>query len=254
MSVIALISALSEVLHRIRVKLYPNYLKGIKGAYIAHVRDEALLTIRDVIASLKNRAGFTGKAEDAIDYYDQIMAEAKYQLCDGFAVNFGPFSVHPHVGGTWDKENEADDREKHPISFRYRTRAELRMLTSQIEIEVDGIADVNGYIDEITDVATESVNETLTPHGMFVITGYKIKVVGPDAAVGISFVLASDPTQYALMDGHLAENERSKLIGIVPDIPPGQWKVKIVTQYTGSGSTLLKEPRTIESKVEFTVV
>jgi hypothetical protein len=252
MSISSLINSLNEVIHRIRVKLYPNYMKRIKGAYVGRVQNEAMLTIRDVVASLKNRAGFTGKAQDAIDYYDQIMAEAKYQLCDGFAVNFGPFSVHPRVGGTWDREHETQD--KHPISFAYRTRAELRILTSQIEIEVDGIADGSGYIDEVADVATESVNEMLTPGGIFVIAGHKLKVVGPDAAIGIYFVLAADPTQYVKLDSHFAQNTPTQLIGTIPELPAGQWKVKVVTQWTGSANAFLKEPRTIESRVEFTVV
>jgi hypothetical protein len=244
---------MSEVLHRIRVKLYPNNLKGIIGTYVARTQNEALLSIRDVVASLKNRAGFTGKAQDALDYYDQVMAEAKYQLCDGFAVNFGPFSVHPHVGGTWERENEAGDRIKHPISFRYRTRSELQLLTTQIEVEVDGIADVSGYIDEVTDVTTESVNEIITPKGIFIVTGSKLKVAGDDAAVGISFVLATDSTQYALVDGNLALNTPVQLIGTIPDLPAGKWKVRVVTQWT-SGGVFLKEPRTIENGVELTVI
>jgi hypothetical protein len=253
MSVSSVINSLNEVMHRIRVKLYPNYLKGVEGAYIARVRDEAMLGIRDLVASLKNRAGFTGKAEDAIDYYEQIIAEAKYQLCDGFAVNFGPFSVHPHVGGTWDKVNEAHDRDKHPVSFRYRTRAEMRALTSQIEVEVDGLADVNGLIDEVVDVTTDAVNETLTPGGEFIITGDKLKITGDNAGVGLYFVSAADTTQRVKVTGRMAENAPTKLIGIIPVLTAGAWKVQVVTQYTGTSSTFLKAPRTIESKAEFTV-
>jgi hypothetical protein len=37
----AIINNVNEVLHRIRAKLYPNYLHGIEGAYIARTDDEA---------------------------------------------------------------------------------------------------------------------------------------------------------------------------------------------------------------------
>jgi hypothetical protein len=52
--------------------------------------------------------------------------------------------------------------------------------------------------------------------------------------------------------GHLAENTANKLIGIIPALTTGTWKLEIKTQFS-SGSNLLKEPRTIESTAAFTV-
>ena len=62
----AIIDDVTEVLHRIRAKLYPNYLSTVEGAYIARTDDEAALSIEDVCAALKNRGGFTGEYEDAV--------------------------------------------------------------------------------------------------------------------------------------------------------------------------------------------
>jgi hypothetical protein len=157
-----------------------------------------------------------------------------------------------NVGGTWDKENEAHDRDKHPVSFRYRTRAELRALTSQIAVEVDGLADVQGYIDEVVDVTGDAVNETLTPGGEFIISGDKIKIAGDNAGVGLYFVSAADTTQRIKVTGRMAENGPAKLIGIIPALTTGAWKVQVGTQYAGSGTITLKAPRTRESKVAFT--
>jgi hypothetical protein len=53
------INNVTEVLHRIRAKLYPNYLHGIEGAFIARTDDEASLGIEQICAALKNRGGFT---------------------------------------------------------------------------------------------------------------------------------------------------------------------------------------------------
>jgi len=38
----AIINDVNEVLHRIRVKLYPNYLPNVEGQYIARTNSEAL--------------------------------------------------------------------------------------------------------------------------------------------------------------------------------------------------------------------
>jgi hypothetical protein len=42
--------------------------------------------------------------------------------------------------------------------------------------------------------------------------------------------------------GHLAENGASKLIGVLPALGAGKWQVEVKTQFSGSGSTLLKAP------------
>jgi hypothetical protein len=105
-------------------------------------------------------------------------------------------------------------------------------------------ADSSGYIDEFIDVATGAVNETLTPGGMFNISGHKIKIAGDSADTGVCFASAADPSLRVKVDGHLAENAASKLIGIIPPLSAGDWKLEIVTQYS-SGSFFLKEPRVI---------
>jgi hypothetical protein len=239
-------------LHNVEVELYPNFLPDSEGAYIARTTSEASLTIEQICAALKERGGFTGNYDDLVEHIKQFLDEMAYQLCDGFAVNTGYFSIHPHVGGTFDKVTEGHDPKKHPVSFRFRTRAPLRALAEHITIEVKGLADVQGYIDEFVDVSTGAVNETLTSNGLFSITGHKIKVVGDSSEVGVYFVSEADPTQRVKVSGNLAENTASKLIGMIPVLAVGTWKVEVKTQYSG-GSHLLKEARTVEFKETLTV-
>jgi hypothetical protein len=82
----AVINNENEVLHRVRVKLYPNYLPKVEGAYIARMDNEASLTVEEVCAALKNRGGFTGNYDDLVEHVRQFFDEAAYQLCDGFAM------------------------------------------------------------------------------------------------------------------------------------------------------------------------
>jgi hypothetical protein len=81
----AIINDITEVMHRIRAKLYPNYLHGIEGKYIARTQ-----------------------------------AEATYQLADGFAITNDYFSLHPKIGGTFDKPTDPIDPAKHKIAFSFR--------------------------------------------------------------------------------------------------------------------------------------
>jgi hypothetical protein len=71
----AIIDNVNEVLHHIRVKLYPNYLPSVQGTYIAHTDNEASLSIEEVCAALKNRGGFTGNYDDLVAHVKQFFTQ-----------------------------------------------------------------------------------------------------------------------------------------------------------------------------------
>jgi len=119
---------ISQVMHRIRVKLYPNYLPGYEGTYIARTDNEASLSIEQVCAALRDRGGFTGSYGDLVEHVKQYYGEVAYQLCDGFAVNNGYYSVHPNLGGIFKVLNDAPTPKTNPLSFRFRAMSPLRRL------------------------------------------------------------------------------------------------------------------------------
>ena len=242
----AIINNVTEVLHRIRVKLYPNYLPNVEGAYIARTDSEASLSIEQVCAALKNRGGYGGDYEDLVEAVKQFFDEAAYQLCDGFAVNTGYYSIHPNVGGTFNSVTDIHDHQKHPISFRFRINNKLRKLVEHIAVDIEGIADASGWIDEFIDTDENSVNTLYVPGDQFILHGHKIKVAGDDPAVGVYFVPVDDPSAQ-MMVTRIAENTASKIIGIAPATGHVQNRIEVRTQYEGSSSKFLKNVRCITS-------
>lgn len=237
---------LSMILHRIRVKLYPNYLQNVEGMYIARTNNERTLDIEDICTVMKTRSGFTGKYEDLLEHVRQYYEEVAYQLCDGYAVTNGYYTVHPNVGGTFDSVNEAHDREKHPITFRFGARAKLRKLAMEIEVEVESIADGAGFIDMFIDYEEDSTNSLFVPGNQFAIRGSKIKVEGDDPNIGVFFVPEDDPSGAVKMT-RLAQNNPSMITGIAPATGHQYNRIEIRTQYSGAGGKFLKTLRTIIS-------
>jgi hypothetical protein len=80
----------TEVLHRVRVKLHPNCLPNVEGAYIARTDSEASLAIEEVCAAGKSRGGFTGSYDDFVEHARQFLGEAG-RVC-GSPRSFG---AHP---------------------------------------------------------------------------------------------------------------------------------------------------------------
>jgi hypothetical protein len=242
----AIINNVTEVLHRIRVRLYPNYLPTAEGAYIARTDSEASLTIEQICAALKNRGGYGGDYEDLVEAVKQFFDETAYQLCDGFAVNTGYFSIHPNIGGTFNNTSEIHDHKKHRISFRFRTGSKLRRLIQHIAVDIEGIADTGGYIDEFIDIEEDSINAHYLPGNQFILHGHKIKIAGDDPGVGLYFVPVDDPSK-TMKVTRIAENGSTKIIGVAPGTGSSPVKVEIRTQYTGTSNTFLKNVRVITS-------
>jgi len=242
------IGDMDDILHRMRVKLHRSNLKGAEGAYMARTDSYAVLSVEDVCAALKKRGGFTGNYGDLVLHVTQFLYEVAYQLCDGFTVNTGLFSVHPVVGGYFDTAHGDREPKKHPVTFRFHSREPLRRLAEHIIVEVEE-AD-GGFIESFLDNESGSVNSTATPGGHFVLGGNKIKVTGDNPDVGVYFVSKADPSVCLKAAPFLPVNTSRKLVGMVPPLPAGEYGIVVKTQYTVGGINLQK-PRTITS--DFTI-
>jgi hypothetical protein len=236
----------NERLNKMRAKLYPSYLPGTENTYIARTSNEAAVTLEDICAAMKNRGGYDGSYEDALQTVKHFLMEMAYQLCDGFSVNMKYFSIHPNIGGTFQSEREGYDPKKHPVAFRFQSLKALRKLQDDIAVIIEGYADTQGYIAEFTDTDIDATNSVFVPGNQFVLHGSKIKVAGDDPACGVYLVPVEDRTK-AVKITRIAENSSGKIIGIVPESTGySQNRIEIRTQFSG-GSFSLKTPRSITS-------
>ncbi|MHC6203779.1 DUF4469 domain-containing protein [Breznakiellaceae bacterium SP9] len=246
------INELNETMHKIEAKLYPNYLGKGEGAYIARTKAEAPLHIRDICAAAKNRGGFTGNADDLDDHVQAFINEVVYQILDGYSVQMGSFfSLHTRVSGTYHGENDHIHAEDLHVSFR--TLSHLKKLLAGVEIENQGIAGDGAFIDEITDVHTDSLNSVLTPGKMIHILGHKVKVEGEGDTIGVWFVSQAEGNVRIKVTENLGINKAMELMAEIPALEAGQYKLEIVTKYSGGGSGVLKNPRVISAGPELSV-
>ncbi|GHU02175.1 hypothetical protein FACS1894147_03500 [Spirochaetia bacterium] len=239
------IREVKEVFHKLEAFLYPNYLGKGDGEFVARAKAEAPLYIKDYCASAKIRGGFIGKVDDLEEYANLILNEAVYQLLDGFSVHFGDFfSLHCRIGGTYHGERDKIDPENIQITFR--AHKHLKDLLTHVVVQNEGLAGTGAFIDEIVDVYTNTLNSALTPGQMLHIMGHKIKTEGEGEAVGVWFINQDAGKQRTKVSGNLGINKGTEVMVMIPPLVPGTYKLEIVTGF--SGSTALKEPRTIAAE------
>jgi hypothetical protein len=231
-------------MHRVKVKLYPNYLPKGEGTFLARTDSEAALGINQVVAAMIERGGFKGDPDTAAATIRAFLQESSYQLCDGFTVNLDLFSLYFNIGGVFKTEHDTPDPKANPLSLRIRPHALFHKLLNATHVQIDGLANTNGCIDQYIDEELgEEVRLFIVGH-MFILLGQKIKIEGDDPSIGLYFVPVDDPAA-AVKVTRIIENHPHKIIGIAPDTGHQYNRLEIRTQY--SGSLPLKAPRVISS-------
>ncbi|GHU01055.1 hypothetical protein FACS1894147_00180 [Spirochaetia bacterium] len=247
----AIITEDNEVLHKVEVVLRPNTLGKGDGPFVARVKTEAPLSIEKVCISAKNRGGATGRVEDLIEHAHILVKEVVYQLLNGFSVQFGDFfSLHMTMGGTYHSEHENMSGKNLHVTIRILNR--FLELIQKVQVENEGFAGDTAYIDDIIDVRSDALNGVLTPGGMAHIQGGKIKVEGEAPEIGVWFVNQAAGNVRAKVAGNLALNRPTEVMGEIPALTAGTYKLEIVTRYSNS-TILLKEPRVIKALPILTV-
>jgi hypothetical protein len=233
-----------EVLHKIRAKLYPNYLPLAKGKYIIRsTRHEAPLSVDAVCHSAKNRGGYMGNVDNMSVDVKAYHEECVFLLADGYSIKNKFFASHLKFCGTTDNAESAWKRDENPMAVIHTNTNEMNRVLDSIEGVIEGIADTDAYIDEVTDVFTGMIDDTLTPGETIIIRGAKIKIGGSEDVVGLFFTNESAET-IQVSQQSIPQNKNSEIIAKIPDLAAGTWRMKIVTQIVGN--TPLKDPRTIQ--------
>jgi hypothetical protein len=98
-------------------------------------------------------------------------------------------------------------------------------------------------IGSVTDVKTGSQSHLLTPGRNIKIAGAKLKIDGDDPAVGIYFEPEAGGAAVPVDASDIVVNHPAELIAVIPNLAPGVYRLKIVTQYS-SGKNL-KHPHTV---------
>jgi hypothetical protein len=230
--------------HKMKGFLYDNVLTENPNDLILRILSEASLGIDDISQSAAKRGGADISAPAMTHAVNLWLKEMAYRACDGFSVNTGWFTVQPIVKGVFDSPNEKFNPAKHTIVFDFQQGSLMRKELANVEVQIMGVADTSLTIAQVTDVKTGSVNDLLTPNRNLRISGSKIRIAGDNAANGVYFV-NSDTQERTKVDAtDIVNNNPSELIIVIPALAAGTYQVEIATQYSSSGGSMLKEPRT----------
>ncbi|MDR2898364.1 MAG: DUF4469 domain-containing protein [Spirochaetaceae bacterium] len=232
------------ILHKIRAKLYENTLSDSAKGFIAKVISEKALTIKEIAQSAAQRGGADLSAATIEHAAEHIFKEMTHNLCDGFSINTGYFTIQPLIKGVFTSPHEQFDPKKHSIVFDFQQGALLRKELGNVEVVIMGLADVSTSITEVFDVRTGSINGLLTPNRNSILKGSKVKIIGSDERNGIYFINQETGERIKGDPADIIDNLPAELTVFTPLLPPGTYQIEVTTQFVAGTKQQVKEPRT----------
>jgi hypothetical protein len=231
-------------------KVLLQRVKGSKGKYTAKLLTQKTLNKEDIVRILKKKGSKLSEEQllAIINIYESVCME---HIRQGRNVQNGVFNIKPRVSGNWLDCTDSFNPDKHMITFDQSPSEELRKSLEKVKVEVVGVEKSDAYIRLVTDVESGDIEGEVTPGGNIVIDGAKIKIAPVDGeGLGIFFMDADGleiPVTHPLI-----QNDPKQIICRVPMLEPGDYVLKIVTQFSHS-TRLLKAPRTIVYGMMITV-
>jgi hypothetical protein len=184
-----------------------------------------------------------------------------YLAADGYRIKTPLFNLKIRVPGEYDGSETHLPQGTFPV-VRLQTSAVFRKyLKEKVQVVFDGIDQSDGLIAQVTDEATELVDEVATLGNLLTIHGFGLKIEADEAHqgdVGLFFVQADSSAESGgtpVKVEIIAVNEPRTLKVIVPAaLTAGSvYRLKIITQSSAKHSgTLLKDTREVLSDFTLT--
>jgi hypothetical protein len=222
----------------LKYTLTENLLTGRTDDYSAQAHAVASLDKEAIIARILKKGTALTKT-DVLAVFNGIEEAIADALLEGNAINLPLFNTSFSISGVFEGPLDAFDGNRHKLNINLTKGVLLRDAEKNVKFEKTNIAAPQPQIQEVKDSVSGTVNEKLTASGVVEVRGYNLRLDGDSSACGLWFVADSGSEVKASV---IIENKPSRIIAMIPALPAGQYRVKVVTQYTGGN--LLKTPKT----------
>ncbi|CAL2085478.1 conserved protein of unknown function [Tenacibaculum sp. 190524A02b] len=215
--------------------------------YTARVLVERTVNQEELIDKMLSKRNLVSKTDivAVLNSYHEEMIEC---IEDGDTLNLPFFNLSYSISGVFDDEGDGFNPEKHKLHVNINSGKLINEVKENIPLQKVAAPITNTFISGFKDYTSNTTNTSLSSNGLFEIMGTRLKVDGDDPNVGLYFV-KEDGTETKVQI--LVENRYRKLIGQVPILEAGTYRIRIKTQATSSNGVYLKDIR--EADASFTL-
>jgi hypothetical protein len=171
------------------------------------------------------RSGSGVTLAEAKGNYEEIVGSFEYFLLRGYGINTEFVNIRPVISGVFKNGDDKFEASRHKIKYavslgkRYNRTAE--------DVKVEKVAVVSNTPLPVTfeDVASETINETLTPGGTAALTGMRLKFDRNDLIQGI-FLIDSAKNEYRV-EKILSHTSTHVVMQIPVNLPQNEYTLEV---------------------------
>jgi hypothetical protein len=248
----AILFNVKEVMHRITAKFFPAYLPDAKKPYNLRAVHQPKLDIKG-IASKAEAYGIPASPLLIEEGMTLGMELIYYLVSDGYEIDTPVFHLKAGFPGEYDGHETKLPDGTYPhgkITLAARLREYMR---NNIEPQIEGIAQNEGYIAGFFDKASDTTDTYITPGRMYVVHGVGLKIAADAehaADAGLYYEDAETGERIHEEMRDIMQNEPTVVSGQAPSgLTPGKrYYIVIRTQSAVGGNKLLKDVREVKSE------
>jgi hypothetical protein len=220
--------------------LETNELTANPGDYRAQVVNVTSYSQPDIVDRIMRiGAGLTRSDVAAVlEAEKQVVQDI---IAEGCAVTTELFNAFPSIQGVFSGPEEAMDSSRHKVRIHLHPGSALRAVVGGIKTRKVAVQTGGIHFGSVTDIKSGSVNNVITPERNLKISGARLKIAGDDPETGLYFVpLEGGGAPVKTESSDIVINNPSEIISVIPPLPAGTYRLRLVTQYTGG--SILKRP------------
>lgn len=224
-------------------RLTPNKLTEREDDFTFNAIYLANRTIKDLCKLAAVNSKFS--ASELESAYNDLKEQAKVELYNASTVEFGFATNSLSADGSFIGPDAQFSRTKNKVVLRCVPLSEFKKDLDNITVIIAGTSEGLPVITVVTDVATGSVNNEITPGGGLNGEGNRVKIAGEEGKeVGFYFVSTTgNGVETKVPATSLLRNDPSYFSFIIPPLAEGSYYLEIATQASGNTKILLNEPR-----------
>lgn len=240
----------------------------VKDDYYLQPKLQKCLNMDDLAAEVAALSTRQEDPEEIARTGRDLMRRMMWYLSAGYSISTPMGYFRPTAQGVFMESelNESLDRSRLNLGVKYSMSDEMRQALEDAEIDVEIqkaasgpqlFAVVSAQDAEHPEAVTKGEGVPVTGGQATIIKGKNIKVGGDGAEIGVTLTRVDGDTHttYFFPPKQLYPNTNSRVGFVMPaDAPEGSvWSVKLCTQLSSNGNSLLKSPRTVTMDTNFVV-
>jgi len=190
----------------------------------AQIFDYEIVSENDILEYI-TRQGSGITMGEAKANYEEIIGAHEYFLRQGAGINTEFLNIRPVPQGVFRDDNDKFESGRHKLKYKTRLGRRYNRVTEDVKMEKVAPVSNSPLPTTLEDIASGTVNETLTPGGVATLSGLRLNFKQDDPQQGI-FLFDSAKKEYR-SERLLSQNGKQVVFVVPAGLPSDEYTLEI---------------------------